>query len=155
MRPTDPRPPFKDLEPDAQAYLERAHKAVGLMLAPDDPRYGQLKSQANETALSYSQALSAKRIADMLQSQAQTSEIAIPTPQPFEPYPKHHPWTARLAQVNKRTGEEQALFNAVQMVEHMGGHPLLTEAQAKITEALCALGAWTDAGKPGWNRNDG
>ena len=67
-RPSDPRPPFQDLEPDAQSYLDRAHKAVGLMLKTDDPRYGQLKSQANETALSYSQALSLKRIADFLAS---------------------------------------------------------------------------------------
>ena len=66
-RPSNPKPPFSDLEGDAQVYLERAHKSVGLMVGPDDPRYAQMKVQANETALSYSQTLSVKRIADLLE----------------------------------------------------------------------------------------
>lgn len=62
---------------------------------------------------------------------------------------ENHPWTLRLAQVETRTPLETEIMALVSRIEHMGGHPLLTEAQSLVWKALCTMGAWHDAGEPG------
>ena len=63
----------------------------------------------------------------------------------------YHPWTARLADVSKRTPIEHRASDLVWAIEKMGGSPLLTAAQMHAQYALQSLGAWTDAGEPGKN----
>ena len=62
---------------------------------------------------------------------------------------EQHQYTARLAQVQERTPLETDIMALVARIERMGGHPLLTEAQSLLFKALCAAGAWHDAGEPG------
>ncbi len=61
----------------------------------------------------------------------------------------NHPWTNRLAHIDQRTPIELRASDLVWAIEKMGGHPLLTEAQNLVQQALQTLGAWTDAGEPG------
>lgn len=62
---------------------------------------------------------------------------------------KPHPWSDRLAQVDKRTVLESAILELHAQVEALGAHPLLTDASTHLFYAVCALGAWEDAGWPG------
>jgi len=60
-----------------------------------------------------------------------------------------HPWTDRLARIERRTPIELRASDLAWAIEKMGAHPLLTEAQSLVDRALRTLGAWTDAGEPG------
>jgi hypothetical protein len=61
----------------------------------------------------------------------------------------YHPWSTRLAQIDQRTEIEQAIIDLHERVEMLGAHPTLTDASSAMFQALCALGAWHDAGEPG------
>lgn len=60
-----------------------------------------------------------------------------------------HPWTLRLAQINERTPIERQAADLGAAIEHLGGHPLLTDALNHADRAMRTLGAWKDAGAPG------
>ena len=60
-----------------------------------------------------------------------------------------YPWTWRLARVEQRTELETKIADIMMEIEQLGASPILTDAGAHLMQALCALGAWTDAGKPG------
>lgn len=58
-------------------------------------------------------------------------------------------WTGRLAHVEQRTPIEHSVAALIERIEHMGGHPRLTQAQVHLSHAMCILGAWHDGGEPG------
>jgi len=62
---------------------------------------------------------------------------------------KDAPYTSRLAHLETRTPAETACGDLIAQIEHLGAHPLLTESQQLIDEAMRTLGFWKDQGAPG------
>lgn len=63
--------------------------------------------------------------------------------------PRTHQWSTRLAQIERRTPLEQQAMTLIEAIEQAGADARLTTAQSLVFEAVCALGAWHDAGEPG------
>ena len=58
-------------------------------------------------------------------------------------------YTERLAHIDRRTPIERQAGDLVGAIEVMGAHPLLTDAQTLVHDAMCLLGKWHDEGEPG------
>lgn len=57
----------------------------------------------------------------------------------------------RRIKLEENTAEELLIREAVQAVEKLGAHPLLTDVVVKLGEAREKLADWVDEGRPGGN----
>lgn len=64
-----------------------------------------------------------------------------------EPNPHHR--SDRSIRLYERTPIELTLSHCIWAIEKMGAHPLLTDAQRRVMDALGVVSQWTDLGEPG------